>query len=680
MSTHRLSLRIALVGAGAMARAHLDAIRRCGVRAEVAGVTDVNPVAAESLAAAAGCRAFPSIEALLEATPPDVAHICTPPATHYAFARQCLEAGSHVYIEKPIAPGALELDALLQVATEHKRLVCGGHQMLADPAYSKLLARLKRISPLLRAEARFYFQSPTVRPHAPLESWAAQLLDILPHPIAILVDALNHAGHDGHAELEHAEVSATAIDATIRAGELRGRLVVSLRDRPVTASLTWTGERGTLQAEFVRGVVLGVPNPGTTPFEKILNPMFEGTTQVLRSAAALVKRVSQPAYPGLSQHIGKFYDAIQRGSQAPTTIGHLRVVTSLYEQLAKRVNAAVENARPLAGVEAPARTPLVVLTGAGGFLGRAVARELVLRGYRVRGLGRGPDPRDRNVAEWVRVDLSRQIPADVMSGAYAVVHAAAATSGGFDDHQRHSVAVAEHVAAAVESAGVKRFVHVSSLSVLEPPRGMMEVQSERTPLASAPRVLGAYTWGKHESEVRITDLAHQGGVSLRIIRPAALIDWTAPELPGLMGRRLFGDWHVGFGRPGLPMAAVGVDRAATAIAWCVSHFDDAPPIINLTDPDLATRRDITTQLRLHGWTGRMVWVPISFIAAGIAAAKTAIAVLRRKRGERLSAWQVLRPRRFDTHISVFAFDSAAAASRAATVPEVSPPERVPASV
>src|SRR5262245_52494005 len=113
MSAHRLSLRVALIGAGAMARAHLDAIRRCGVRAEVSGVTDTNPAAADALASQAGCRTFPSVEALLDAVPPDVAHICTPPATHYAIARQCIEAGAHVYVEKPVVPGALELDALL---------------------------------------------------------------------------------------------------------------------------------------------------------------------------------------------------------------------------------------------------------------------------------------------------------------------------------------------------------------------------------------------------------------------------------------------------------------------------------------------------------------------------------------------------------------------------------------
>src|SRR2546425_4073013 len=36
----------------------------------------------------------------------------------------------------------------------------------------------------------------------------------------------------------------------------------------------------------------------------------------------------------------------------------------------------------------------------------------------------------------------------------------------------------------------------------------------------------------------------------RVIRPAALVDWTNPEMPGLVGRRLFGSWHLGFGRPG----------------------------------------------------------------------------------------------------------------------------------
>ena len=56
---------------------------------------------------AAACRAFqnPGVfsnaQEMLKAVSPDVVHITTPPQSHYTLARECLESGSHVYLEKP---------------------------------------------------------------------------------------------------------------------------------------------------------------------------------------------------------------------------------------------------------------------------------------------------------------------------------------------------------------------------------------------------------------------------------------------------------------------------------------------------------------------------------------------------------------------------------------------------
>ena len=95
---------------------------------------------------------------------------------------------------------------------------------------------------------------------------------------------------------------------------------------------------------------------------------------------------------------------------------------------------------------------------------------------------------------------------------------------------------------------------------------------------------------------------------------------TSP-LPGLMGRHLFGRWHLGLGRPSLPIAVCDVGRCAEAIAWCATHFDEAPPVVNLFEPDVTTRGALVRRLRARGWDGRMVWVPISVISLGVVAAR-----------------------------------------------------------
>jgi len=135
------------------------------------------------------------------------------------------------------------------------------------------------------------------------------------------------------------------------------------------------------------------------------------------------------------------------------------------------------------------------------------------------------------------------------------------------------------------------------------------------------------------------------------VRPGALVDAEQPSLPGLMGRHLFGRWHLGLGHALLPIAVCDVRRCGAAIAWCASHFDAAPRVVNLFDPEVATRGAFLRQLRSRGWSGRVVWVPISAIAFGITAARTAMSLAHRRLPTRLAAWSVLRPRRYDARVA-----------------------------
>jgi nucleoside-diphosphate-sugar epimerase len=251
----------------------------------------------------------------------------------------------------------------------------------------------------------------------------------------------------------------------------------------------------------------------------------------------------------------------------------------------------------------------------------------------------------------VGADLGNGLAPEAVAGADVVVHAAAETAGGYAEHQRNTIDATRNLLRAMHAAGVSRLVLVSSLSVLEPPRTAWDRQDEGTPHPRDARPLGAYTWGKCGQEELVTREAPALGIATRIVRPGALIDWRDPILPGLMGRRLLGRWHLALGRPGLPIPVCGLDRCAEAIAWCAAHFDEAPPVLNLFDPALATRGAVLARLRASGHDGRMLWVPISVLAAGLTVARTALSLARGRRPERLAAWSVLRPRRYDSRLS-----------------------------
>lgn len=651
-------LRIAFVGAGNMARAHARALGRAGSPHAIVGVTDADAAAAKEFAALHHTQRWISVDALVEGTRPDIVHVCTPAGAHFGAARQALLGAAHVYVEKPFVESIRDARTLIALAEAQRRVICAGHQLLADPAFDTLHYRATSLAPLVRVESELRFRSPTLRHDAPDHARAAQLLDVLPHPLYALVGALEFMAPGEAVEVRSCTASADTIDAVLAAGPVRGHLHVSLAARPVSSTLRIVGGNGALTADFIRGCVSGVANSGTTPIEKIVNPVIDGVTSAGASAFGIVRRIVRHGeYPGLAVMFRRFHDAIRRGSASPTPAAHLLRVTTAYEQIAANVRATLESpapSRPAGAVDRFDR-PVVVVTGASGFLGRRLVRDLAGRGFRVRGVGRSGIPADPEIHEWVRADLGRETSRDAFReacvGAYAIVHAAAGTSGGFDAHQRHSVSAARLVIEAAAAAGVKRFVHVSSLSVVAPPQSVRDIQDEDTALAADARALGPYTWGKCESERVIADAAGRLGVSLRIIRPAALIDPAAPDLPGLVGRRLFGTWHLCLGRPALPFAVCDVDDAARAIGWSVAEFDAAPHRVNLMDAEVPTRRALLAWMRRHGWRGRSIWVPVSWIAFAMWSARWALATLRGRRPERLAVWQVLRPRRFNTDVS-----------------------------
>jgi predicted dehydrogenase len=72
---------------------------------------------------------FADLKAMLQATTPDVIHITTPPQSHYSIAKECLEAGCHVYVEKPFTTTAAEADSLLELAERHDLKITAGHNL-----------------------------------------------------------------------------------------------------------------------------------------------------------------------------------------------------------------------------------------------------------------------------------------------------------------------------------------------------------------------------------------------------------------------------------------------------------------------------------------------------------------------------------------------------------------------
>ena len=94
----------------------------------------LSPVAARHPQA----RATQSFDDLLADESLDAVVIATPVPTHYALAKQALEAGKHVFVEKPPAMRAAEMDELVTLAEQRDRVLMPGHLLLYHPAVATL--------------------------------------------------------------------------------------------------------------------------------------------------------------------------------------------------------------------------------------------------------------------------------------------------------------------------------------------------------------------------------------------------------------------------------------------------------------------------------------------------------------------------------------------------------------
>ena len=98
-------------------------------------MVDENPARADAVAKEFGCRAYGSIQQLVS-TGIDVkaASIAVPTVHHLAAARQLMEAGIDVLIEKPLASSLAEADELIAVAKKFRRIAQVGHLERFNPA------------------------------------------------------------------------------------------------------------------------------------------------------------------------------------------------------------------------------------------------------------------------------------------------------------------------------------------------------------------------------------------------------------------------------------------------------------------------------------------------------------------------------------------------------------------
>src|SRR5581483_1776162 len=287
------------------------------------------------------------------------------------------------------------------------------------------------------------------------------------------------------------------------------------------------------------------------------------------------------------------------------------------------------------------RPVTVVVTGANGFIGRALVRRLVDGGHDVRALVRSEHSPAVAGVEIVRADLRwpASLP-DAVDGADAVVHLAASVAGGEAEQFASTVGGTENLLAAMATAGVKRLVLASSFTVYD--WGAADgVLDERSPLAADPVARGGYTVAKLWQERVARRASDAGQVALTVLRPGVVWGPGNEYPPGITAH--VGRAHVLFGT-GTRLPLTYVDNCADAFAFVLERPQSEGETYNVVDDDgVPVWRFVGEYLQRTDDDGFRVPVPYG---AGLAAARAATAVNRRVFGGKALVPSLLHESRF----------------------------------
>ena len=166
---------------------------------------------------------------------------------------------------------------------------------------------------------------------------------------------------------------------------------------------------------------------------------------------------------------------------------------------------------------------MLLLTGATGYLGSAVAAALSARGARFRCLGRRPlSGSEADLSFW---DLggNEAVSSNAFTDVSVAVHCAglAHRMASEQDYDQVNVKASVMLAESAAEAGVQHFIYISSLNVISP----LSVDPV-VPPAALPELDEPYARSKRRAEIALWQSCERSGMALTVIRPALIYDQT----------------------------------------------------------------------------------------------------------------------------------------------------------
>ncbi|WP_378187230.1 Gfo/Idh/MocA family protein [Aquimarina sp. W85] len=133
-------LKAGVLGAGHLGKIHLRLLEQ-SKNYQLIGFYDTNHKQAQAIVDEFGYHLFESAEALIEAV--DMVDIVTPTFAHFDVSKKAIEAGKHIFVEKPITNTVEEAEILIALAHKHRVKGQVGHVERFNPAFTSVVSKIE---------------------------------------------------------------------------------------------------------------------------------------------------------------------------------------------------------------------------------------------------------------------------------------------------------------------------------------------------------------------------------------------------------------------------------------------------------------------------------------------------------------------------------------------------------
>ena len=506
------TLRAAIVGTGFIADFHARGLRDLP-DVELVAVCDANIKVAEQFAASRGAKAYDSIEAMLTEQRIDAVHILTPPDSHHALAKKALEAGVHVFVEKPMCVSAAECDDLLAVARAAGLTIGVNHSMIYIPAYERLRDYVRKGDlGAIDYLAINHLSELGVMRFGPFDNWIVRepgnaLLEIGPHPVSELIDLVGIPDElsvtaDREVVLPggrkafrrwriQTRIGRTAADINLEFGPGFPLRTITARGALGAAQLDYNANTCSIDRRTPGGMDFDRHSRSVSQAKQIRSQARQTLIDTLLSKAK-VKHRGNPDQISIQQSVASFYGELRDPANADERISGefggevIRTCEAIIAKAGLEPQAKGPAEAPVRVASASAIRPTILVVGGTGFIGRRLIRHLLDAGYAVRAAGRSTSPALQALGsdrlEVVRADLrSRDDLARALEGIDTVFHLATSDGKTWDDYLKREVEPTRVLAEACLERGIERLIYTGTIDSYYAGAGAKTI-IERTPL------------------------------------------------------------------------------------------------------------------------------------------------------------------------------------------------------